>query len=109
MAGKLRSLTDEERTILASQCQFPDEWWENVNVHADKIWSTPEEALAEKVEDLRGYWQSVSGNADYKTRLQHDIDDPWQPHFVAPGIKVKVPTDWRPPVEPRPAGSPRPE
>ena len=99
MVHKFRSLTGDERAILASQCQFPDEWWENVNINNHRIWCTAEQALAEKVNDLRGFWQGISGNADYKTRLQHDIDDPWQPHFVAPGIKVRVPNDWRPPRE----------
>ena len=94
-----RALTKEEKNILASRVVFPDQWWEDVNTNEEILSLTAEEALAAKVKRLRPYYDKVSQDPDYKTRLQKDIDDPYKPHFVAPGVEVKVPAGWRPPGE----------
>jgi len=99
-----RALTTEEKNILASRVVFPDEWWEDVNTNEDMLSLTAEEALSAKIKRIRPFYEKATQDPDYKTRLQIDIDDPWKPHFVAPGITVEVPADWRPPEPP-----PKPE
>ena len=92
-----RALTTAEKNILGYDVVFPDQWWKDVNTNEDMLSLTAEEALAAKVKRMRPLYEKASKDPDYKTRLQRDIDDPWKPHFVAPGVEIRVPDDWRPP------------
>lgn len=67
-----RSLTDDERAVLAHVVLDPDEWWEHANT-APNI-PKPEAALAAKVAAWRPVYAAAlaKDGANYKTRAQKE-------------------------------------
>ena len=69
-----RTLTENERAVLAHVVHRPVLWWEiaseaNLNM-------TAEEALAAKVAKYQAAYDAAKGEPGYQTRLERDIADP---------------------------------
>ena len=74
-----RTLTENERAVLAHGVHRPDLWWKiasEANLHI-----TAEEALAAKVERYQSSFAAASGQPGYQTLLERDIADPDLPHI----------------------------
>ena len=74
-----RSLTENERAVLAHAVQLPDLWWKIAN--EANLHMTAEEALAAKVGRYQSIYAAATGQPGYQTRLERDIADPDMPHL----------------------------
>ena len=72
-----RTLTENERAVLAHVVHRPDLWWEIAS--EANLSMTAEEALAAKVAKYQPDYAAASGEPGYQTRLERDIADPDQP------------------------------
>jgi len=71
-----RTLTENERAVLAHVVHRPVLWWEIANDNEANLNMTAEEALAAKVAKWQPDYAAASGEPGYQTRLERDIADP---------------------------------
>jgi hypothetical protein len=67
----MRTLTDNERNVLAHVVIDPDGWWTHAN---DVVKIDEEEALAAKVARWQAPYDTASIDPDYKTRAEREAE-----------------------------------